>query len=294
MATLATLTMMNKTAPPDQLTEPHVITDKLSTFEYLSKDFQTSFAYVQNVQGQRRFSSFSIASTVRYLHALWICECKDLLLSVPRTTSSRYQGRRALTLLRRWQQGEIGDVVAFLEDKLALVPFADITNRVQAAGRSRDETLQRRLAHGRWVLLNRAWNREHALEVIFMFSPEALKQQVRAACAQYGHRVDEIEAQLARLHTPLYACIRHPALAQRNMVLMNALGVRVTDNIADRPGQRTDRIQPSKLPYQPYAEQVIDGATTLVSKWSNNPALLYLSSLSSEPTEPLIPSSERS
>jgi hypothetical protein len=51
MATLATLTMMNKTAPPDQLTEPHVIADKLSTFEYLSKDFRTSLAYVQECAG---------------------------------------------------------------------------------------------------------------------------------------------------------------------------------------------------------------------------------------------------
>ena len=135
----------------------------------------------------------------------------------------------------------------------------------------------RRLAHGRWVLLNRALNREHALQVIFMFSPDMLKRQVRTACAQYGHTVHEIEAQLASLHTPLYACIRHPALAERNMVLMNDLGVRLTSNIADRPGQRTSRIQAPTLPHQPYAEQVIGGATTLVSRWSNNPALIYRS-----------------
>jgi hypothetical protein len=275
MATMATVPVINGAPQPRQATEPHVITEKLSTFDRLSRDIRESFAHVQNVNGQRRFSSFSVASTVHYLHALWMCECKDLLLSVPRSTS-RYHGHRALTLLRSWQAGETGEVVAFLEYQLALVPFTGITNRIQAAAHSGDETLMRRLAHGRWVLLNRALNREHALQEIFMFSPEMLKRQVCTACAQYGHTVQEIETQLASLHTPLYACIRHPALAKRNMVLMNALGVRITNNVADRPGQRTSRIQAPTLPQQPYAEQVIDGATTLVSKWSNNPALAYL------------------
>lgn len=276
MATVVeTVHLIKRAAPPSQAPERRVITDKQLAFEQLSKDFQASFAYLQNVQGQRRFSSFSVVSTVRYLHALWICECKDLLLSVPRTTA-RYHGRQALALLRRWQQGETGEVVAFLEHQLAVAPFADITHRIQAAGRSGDETLRRRLAHGRWVLLNRAWNRERALEVIFMLSPETLRRQVHTACAHYGHTIPEIEAQLARLHTPLYASIRHPSLARHHMVLMNALGARVTDNIADRPGQRTSRVQAPTLPYRPYAEQVIEGATTLVSTWSNNPALLYL------------------
>jgi hypothetical protein len=265
----------HRAAQPGQAPVPCIIADKQIAFERLSRDFQASFAYVQNVQGQRWFPSFSVASTVHYLHALWICECKDLLLSVPRTTS-RYDGRRALELLRSWQEGETADVVAFLEYKLVLSSFADITNRMQAAVRSGDRMWLRRLAHGRLVLLNRAWNRERALADIFALAPEVLSQQVSAACAHYGHTVQQIEAQLAYLQTPLYASVRHPALAKQNMVLMNALGVRVANNSADRPGLRTSRVQAPTLSHQPYAEQVIGSVTTLVSRWSNNPALVYL------------------
>jgi hypothetical protein len=265
----------HRAAQPGQAPVPCIIADKQIAFERLSRDFQASFAYVQNVQGQRWFPSFSVESTVHYLHALWICECKDLLLSVPRTTS-RYDGRRALELLRSWQEGETADVVAFLEYKLILASFADITNRMQAAVRSGDRMWLRRLAHGRLVLLNRAWNRERALGDIFALAPEMLSQQVSAACAHYGHTVQQIEAQLTCLQTPLYASVRHPALAKQNMVLMNALGVRVANNSADRPGLRTARVQAPTLPHQPYAEQVVGGVTTLVSRWSNNPALVYL------------------
>ena len=266
----------NGAAQPGQAPVPCIIADKQIAFEHLSKDFQASFAYIQNVQGQRWFPSFSVASTVHYLHALWICECKDLLLSVPQTTS-RYDGRRALEVLRSWQEGETADVVAFLEYKLVLASFADITNRMQAAVRSGDKMWLRRLAHGRLVLSNRAWNRERALADIFALAPEMLSHQVRAACAHYGHTVQQIEAQLAYLQTPLYASVRHPGLARHNMVLMNALGVRVANNSADRPGLRTSRVQAPTLSHQPYAEQVIGSVTTMVSRRSNNPALVYLS-----------------
>jgi hypothetical protein len=265
----------HRAAQPGQAPVPCIIADKQIAIERLSRDFQASFAYVQNVQGQRWFPSFSVASTVHYLHALWICECKDLLLSVPRITS-RYDGRRALELLRSWQEGETADVVAFLEHRLVLASFADITNRMQAAVRSGDKMWLRRLAHGRLVLSNRAWNRERALADIFALSPEMLSHQVSAACAHYGHTVQQIEAQLTYLQTPLYASVRHPALAKHNMVLMNALGVRVANNSADRPGLRTSRVQAPTLLHQPYAEQVVGGVTTLVSRWSNNPALVCL------------------
>ena len=121
MATMATVHVMNGAPLPRQAPLPRVITEKLSTIDRLSRDIRESFAHVQNVNGQRRFSSLSVASTVHYLHALWICECKDLLLSVPRSTS-RYHGHRALTLLRSWQAGETGEVVAFLEYQLASRP----------------------------------------------------------------------------------------------------------------------------------------------------------------------------
>ena len=265
-----------RAAQPGQAPVPCIIAEKQIAFERLSRDFQMSFAYIQNVQGQQWFPSFSVASTVQYLHALWICECKDLLLSVPRTTS-RYDGRRALELLRSWQEGETADVVAFLEHRLVLASFADITNRMQAALRSGDKMWLRRLEHGRLVLSNRAWNLSLALADIFALSPEMLSHQVSAACAHFGHTVQQIEAQLTYLQAPLYASVRHPALATHNMVLMNALGVRVANNSADRPGLRTSRVQAPTLPHEPYAEQVIGSITTLVSRRSNNPVLVYLS-----------------
>jgi hypothetical protein len=112
---------------------------------------------------------------------------------------------------------------------------------------------------------------------IFALSPEMLSHQESAACAHYGHTVQQIEAQLTYLQTPLYASVRHPALAKHNMVLMNALGVCVATNSADRPGLRTSRVQAPTLSHSPYAEQVIGGVTTMVSRRSNIPALVYLS-----------------
>jgi hypothetical protein len=57
-------------------------TQKLAVFEQLQPVFEASFRFVQEVHGQRRFSAFPVAKTVHYLHALWVCECKDLLLSM--------------------------------------------------------------------------------------------------------------------------------------------------------------------------------------------------------------------
>lgn len=263
----------NEVAPAVQL-----ISDKLDAFERIRADFDASFAYIQDVHGQRRFTSFSVASVVRYLHALWICDCKDLLLSVPRGRSarSRYDGKRALELLRSIQEGDTSDVVALLEQKLGHMSFTEITRGFQAATQNGDDALTHRLAHGRWVLLNRARNLECALETIFTLSPERLIGQARIACAQHGHTVPQIEAQRAALQTPLYGYVRHPALAERNILLMNSVGVRVTDNDADRPGRRTWLVQAPPPPARSYAEQVIIGATTLVSGWSNNPALVFL------------------
>ncbi len=55
---------------------------KLAAFERLQPEFEASFRFVQEVHGQRRFATFPVAEMVHYLHALWICECKDRLLSV--------------------------------------------------------------------------------------------------------------------------------------------------------------------------------------------------------------------
>jgi hypothetical protein len=55
---------------------------KLAAFEQLQPEFEARFRFVQEVHGQRRFAAFPVASTVSYLHALWVCECKDRLLNV--------------------------------------------------------------------------------------------------------------------------------------------------------------------------------------------------------------------
>jgi hypothetical protein len=67
------------------------VKQKLDAFERLQPEFAASFRFVQEVHGQRRFAAFPVAETVHYLHALWICDCKDRLLSVFKS-SLRYEG----------------------------------------------------------------------------------------------------------------------------------------------------------------------------------------------------------
>jgi hypothetical protein len=74
---------------------------KSEAFEQLQPACEASFRFVQEVHGQRRFSVFPVAETVRYLHALWVCECKDRFLSVYRNIV-RYEGHHCLRLLQRW------------------------------------------------------------------------------------------------------------------------------------------------------------------------------------------------
>jgi len=243
----------------------HVLAEKEAAFERIREDFAASFIYLQETHGQRRFASFPVASTVRYFHALWVCDCKDALLSVPQQ-GSRYDGRRALEVLRGWQEGEASGVVALLEDKLGQSSLTAITQAFEQALHFGDQALAQRLAHGRLTLLNRTSNLQIALGALFTPSPLGLVRQARAACAQYGHTPTQIQTQLADLQTPLYSVLRHPALAQRNMEVMRALGILVTDNDADRPGRRTIAVQAPTLPQQPYAEQVIVGEMTLVSR----------------------------
>ncbi|HKB46172.1 MAG TPA: hypothetical protein VKC57_00650, partial [Ktedonobacterales bacterium] len=75
---------------------------KLAAFEGLTPEFGRCFLFVQDMHGQRRFPAIPIDLTVRYLHALWVCELKDRLLCVPKTIQ-RYEGAKALALMRQWQ-----------------------------------------------------------------------------------------------------------------------------------------------------------------------------------------------
>ncbi len=257
--------MMTDDVARRQTATRHLLAEKLAAFERIRDDFAASFTYLQETHGQRRFASFPVASIVRYFHALWVCDCKDLLLSVPQQ-GSRYDGRLALECLRQWQEGETSGVVALLEDKLGYSSLTAITLAYQQARHFGDRALDQRLAHGRLTLLHRTSNLQHALGALFAPSSQGLVRQARIACAQYGHTPEQIDAQLAAMQTPLYSMLRHPALAQRNMEVMRALGILVTDNDADRPGRRTAVVQAPTLRQRPYAEQVIVGEMTLVSR----------------------------
>lgn len=247
-----------------------LVDEKLAAFDRLQPEFEDSFHYVQEVQGQRRFTAFSVAASVRYLHALWVCECKDRLLSVPRTMG-RYEGRRALELLRDCQAGAAAGVVGFLQQKLDTLPFGEITRQLEETRRQEGESLlAERLAHGRLVLLNRAMNLCHALEPLFTLPEKALLAEARDACAQYGHQPDQIAAQLAALDTPLYSYVAHPLLARRNMLVMDRLGVSLSSAAVDQPERRSWLMAEPTLPARPFAEQVISGYVDMTSTRHNN------------------------
>jgi hypothetical protein len=254
---------------------PPLVAEKLAAYEQIAGDVEAAFRYIQDVHGQRRFSHMPVEEIVRYLHALWLCDRKDMLLSVPTFSGrrkrgsggryERFEGQHALELLCAWQQGETADVVAFLEMKLGQSSFADITRNIGDAARRGDRTLVRRLMHGRKTLLNRTHNLTRALSALFSAPHDTLHQTVLAACARYGHTIEACQVQLAEIGTPLYACVPHPELARRNMRLMNSLGIEVTDNNADRPGRRTHIVQRPQLPKLSYADYVVVGETTMVT-----------------------------
>src|SRR5436309_5361268 len=148
----------------------NLVRQKLEAFESLQAEFEVCFQFVQDVHGQRRFSSFPIADTVRYLHARWVCECKDRLLSIYKNIE-RYEGCYCLELLQCWQEGDTASVVAFLDRKMHMLPLADLTRQIHDAQyQYQDEAMAKRLIHGRLVLLNREMNILQALEAIFALS----------------------------------------------------------------------------------------------------------------------------
>lgn len=248
-----------------------VIEQKLAAFERLQPEFEENFRFLQEVHGQKRFASFSVAEVVHYLHARWICECKSRLLSVPRTIKE-YEGRHCLELLRLWQEEEdTAAVVEFLQHKLDMQPFADLTRQMQEARRAHfDEGTVQRLAHGRQILLNRGFNLMHALATIFALPQDDLLVAVHDACIRYHHLPEQLKEQIAELDSPLYAYVPGPALARRNMLIMNKLGVNVLQYPADLPGRRSWRVVAPAEPLSPFAEHVFAGYLELTAPLHNN------------------------
>jgi hypothetical protein len=69
---------------------------------------------------------------------------------------------------------------------------------------------------------------------------------------------------------PLYCYAPHPLLAQRNMMVMNALGINIMTLPTDLPGERSRRVAAPTVAPPPFAEQVIAGYLELVSPTHNN------------------------
>ncbi len=246
-------------------TVPAIVEQKLAAFEQFQVEFEASFRFIQDVHGLRRFTAFPVRYVVRYLHALWVCECKDRLFSIYKNIE-RYEGSVCLELLRNWQSGDLASVVAFLNRKLDILPLSDVTRQLQEARQQgRDDGLLARLANGRMIMLNRGMNVMQALDAIFAPMEEELLKEVQAACMQYGHHPAQIEEQLAAMRTPLYSYMPHQLLAQSNMLIMNKLGVNVKSKPVAQPGQHSWRVlEPGdSLPPTPYAEQVIEGYQVL-------------------------------
>jgi len=250
---------------------PQLVQQKLDAFTSLEPEFKDCFQFVQDVHGQKRFSALPVAYTVRYLHALWVCECKTDLLSVSKTVKE-YDGRLCLQLLRRWQEEEdTAEVVAFLHRKLDMLPLADITRQVHEASRiEANDRLAQRLMHGRTVLLNRGMNLMQALDALFALPEDALFRSVQEACEQYGHLPEQIALQSEEMQSPLFSFVPHQLLAQCNMQVMNKLGMNVVQKPADLPGGYRWEVAKSKEPLPPFAEHVVQGYQELTAPWHNN------------------------
>lgn len=250
---------------------PMIIKQKLEAFEHVQPEFEASFLFIMDLHGQERFESFSIADIVRYLHALWICEYKDRLLSIYKNIE-RHEGRTCLELLRRWQEEcDSSAVIAFLQRKLDMLPLATITRQIDEARFKHDsDGLAQRLLHGRQVLLNRGINMMLAFDAIVALSHEALLQEVQDACKFYDHLPAQIAGQLAEFDSPLFAYIPHQALAQRNMTVMNKLTIDGIQIPADLPGDRSWRVVSPVEPLSPFAEHIVAGYLELTAPVHNN------------------------
>lgn len=250
---------------------PPIVQEKLEAFELLRPEFEQCFHFVQDVHGQRRLATFPVTDVVYYLHARWVCECKGLLLSVPKTVKED-EGRVCLQLLRDWQQGDSASVVDYLHNRLDMLPVTQITRQIHAAQQlQQDDSLAQRLIHGRQVMLNRGFNLMLALDALFALSEQELLYAVDTACTQFKHRPEQIAQQLKEMDSSLYAYIPHQVLAQCNMMVMNKLGLHVEAQWADQPGHRSWRVEEPTVPSGPYAQQVIGNYQELTTPQHNNP-----------------------
>jgi hypothetical protein len=210
---------------------------------------------------------------VRYLHALWVGECKTCLLSVARTVKV-YEGRLCLELLQRWQEdSDTASVVDFLTRKLDTLPLADISRQIQEVQRAHmNDNLVKRLVCGRLVMLDRGMNLFQALDSIFALPEEELQKVVSAACERYGHRPNQIAQQLQELDSPLFAFVPHHVLARRNMLVMNKVGVNVLSKPEDLPDRRSwcRSTSVSTAMFPPFAELVVQPYLDMTSPDHNN------------------------
>ena len=250
---------------------PNIVQQKLAAFEQLEPEFEQCFQFLEEVHGLKRFSVFPVEYTVRYLHALWMGECKTCLLSVARTVKV-YEGRLSLELLQHWQEdGDTASVVGFLTRKLDTLPLEDISRQIQIAQRvHRNDNLAKRLVYGRMIMLNRGMNLLRALDSIFALSEDKIQYAVSMACERYGHRPAQITQQLQELESPLFAFAPHQVLAQRNMLVMNKLGVSILSQSQDQPDQRSPHVSNLTALLPPFAEHIVQPYLDMTSSNHNN------------------------
>jgi hypothetical protein len=135
-----------------------------------------------------------------------------------------------------------------------------------------NDHLIKRLVYGRMVMLNRGMNLFRALDSIFSLPEEELQNAVSMACEQYGHRPNQIAQQLQELDSSLFAFVPHQVLAQRNMLVMNKVGVNVLSKPEDHPDWRSwfRRASTSGTTFSPFAELVVQPYLDMTSPDHNN------------------------
>ncbi len=236
---------------------PHLIEQKLAAFDALLPEYIASFQFIQALQGQQRLDDFTIDTTVHYLHARWVLECKDRLLGTSGTRSA-HEGQHCLVMLARWQTGDAADIIEYLQHHLDTESLGLLSRQIQQVTRSSgDHSAMLPLEQGRRVMLNRNLHFLRLIDTIVATPAELMVQRVLEASERYGHAPAAIAHQLAAFETPLYGPARHFTLAQRNMLLMNEVGTTMIVRPVDRSGHRTWQVTLPTEPPGPFAQAVI-------------------------------------